>query len=133
MVLIPSKDAGEIAPYKDTYNLIDKTNMKPFWDGHIINWARLTWASDVATGFNDLCCILQGREYEPWTAVCSCVEYCCNNGLLATLSTCIQYSLSKDICVGFKICASAFEKMHNTALTVTDGRRWRIPIKWPLF
>ena len=42
MVLIPFKDAGKIAPHKDVYNLVDKTNLKPFWYHHISIWARIT-------------------------------------------------------------------------------------------
>ena len=55
MVLIPFKDAGKIAPHKDVYNLVDKTNLKPCRYHHISIFARLTWGPDVATGFNDLC------------------------------------------------------------------------------
>ena len=53
--MIPFKDAGKIVLHKVVYNLVDKAKMKPFWDDRINIWARLTWVSDVATGFNDLC------------------------------------------------------------------------------
>lgn len=38
-------------PFKDAYNLVDKTNLERFWYDHISIWARLTWNPDVATKF----------------------------------------------------------------------------------